>query len=317
MRLNTRFANAHGVGHRWAIGNAGSPDWSAFKANVPSVFATEAHESRSAQYGVVSTADMLRALWAEGWAPVSALEASPRDGDKLGFQKHMVRCRRRDDLGLNANNSFRGDGTFKADHSGAIPELIIVNSFDGSTSVQALGGVFEFVCANGMVVGSRLSEIRVPHRKNIVQGVIEASTEIGRTFKAVMDARAVMRGIELTAPERADFANAAHALRFPVTVDEVTGERKGGSPIAASQLLQPRRRDDARNDLWTVFQVVQEHCIRGGDSAMGPRDQRTGRRGRRVTTREVGGIDQNVRLNRALWSLAEEAATLKGVRLDA
>ena len=315
MRLNTRFANAHGVGHRWTIGNGSNPDWAAFKANVPSVFAVDAHESRSEQYGVVSTADMLRALWKEGWAPVSALEAAPRDSDKLGFQKHMVRCRRQDDLGLNANNSFRGDGTFRADNSGAVPELIIVNSFDGSTSVQMLGGVFEFVCANGMVVGSRFSEIRVPHRKNIVQGVVEAAAETANTFKTVMDTRAVMRGIELTAPERADFAKAAHALRFPVTIDEVTGERSGGSPISHAQLLQPKRHADNRTDLWTTFQVVQEHCIRGGDSAMGPRVN--GRRGRRTTSREVGGIDQNVRLNRALWTLAEEAAGLKGFNLAA
>ncbi|PZQ63316.1 MAG: hypothetical protein DI563_28040 [Variovorax paradoxus] len=33
--------------------------------------------------------------------------------------------------------------------------------------------------------------------------------------------------------------------------------------------------------------------------------------GRRTTTREVQGIDQNVKLNRALWVLAEEMRSLK------
>ena len=33
---------------------------------------------------------------------------------------------------------------------------------------------------------------------------------------------------------------------------------------------------------------------------------------RRVSTREIKGIDQDVRLNRALWTLAEKMAELRG-----
>jgi hypothetical protein len=37
-----------------------------------------------------------------------------------------------------------------------------------------------------------------------------------------------------------------------------------------------------------------------------------GRRVRRVSTRRINGIDQDVRLNRALWQLAAKMAELKG-----
>jgi len=37
-------------------------------------------------------------------------------------------------------------------------------------------------------------------------------------------------------------------------------------------------------------------------------------RPRRVTTRAVNGIDQDVKLNKALWVLAERMAELKGLR---
>jgi len=52
---------------------------------------------------------------------------------------------------------------------------------------------------------------------------------------------------------------------------------------------------------------VQENVIRGGLTA---RTQPTPdqRRGRRVTTREVNGIDADVRLNKALWVLADALA---------
>ena len=51
------------------------------------------------------------------------------------------------------------------------------------------------------------------------------------------------------------------------------------------------------------------HSIKGGLRA---RRYDNGIRGRRVTTREVTGIDQDVKLNRALWQLAEAMAQLKG-----
>jgi hypothetical protein len=69
-----------------------------------------------------------------------------------------------------------------------------------------------------------------------------------------------------------------------------------------------RRYDDRASDLWTTFNAVQENVIRGGITAMGR--NATGQR-RRVTTREVNGIDQNRSLNRALWMLAERMAELK------
>lgn len=54
--------------------------------------------------------------------------------------------------------------------------------------------------------------------------------------------------------------------------------------------------------------VLQENAIRGGLTAWG-RD--ADNRPRRVTARPLNGIDQDVRLNRALWLLGERMARLK------
>jgi hypothetical protein len=80
-------------------------------------------------------------------------------------------------------------------------------------------------------------------------------------------------------------------LRFADADGEVT------TPIAPAQLLAPRRREDTANDLWTTFNVVQENVIKGGLHGVG-RDANNRRR--RVTTRAVNGIDQDVKLNKAL-----------------
>jgi hypothetical protein len=56
--------------------------------------------------------------------------------------------------------------------------------------------------------------------------------------------------------------------------------------------------------LWSTFNVVQENVIRGGLSAMGANH-------RRATTREVRGIDGDIKYNKGLWTLAEELAAYK------
>ena len=92
------------------------------------------------------------------------------------------------------------------------------------------------------------------------------------------------------------------------------GDAEGNvdSPVQAAQLLTARRAEDSdRTNLWTNFNVIQENVIRGG--LRGVRiDTETNRR-RRMTTRGVNGIDQDVKLNRALWTLANRMAELKGV----
>jgi hypothetical protein len=78
---------------------------------------------------------------------------------------------------------------------------------------------------------------------------------------------------------------------------------------APAHLLNPRRRDDAGSDLWSTFNRIQEHVIKGGDRA---RDYTANNgRGRNVRSREVKSISGNVNLNKAVWTLAAQMAELK------
>jgi hypothetical protein len=54
-------------------------------------------------------------------------------------------------------------------------------------------------------------------------------------------------------PARHALANAALKYRF--------GEDH--QPVTVSQLLTPRRREDYSDDLWTVYQRVQENLMKG------------------------------------------------------
>ena len=88
----------------------------------------------------------------------------------------------------------------------------------------------------------------------------------------------------------------------------MTDLRFDDSPVRPDQIIQPRRREDAGQSLWTTYNTIQENMIRGG--LHGQKRNAEGRI-RRSQTRPVNGIDQNVTLNRALWTLAEGMQSLK------
>lgn len=70
-------------------------------------------------------------------------------------------------------------------------------------------------------------------------------------------------------------------------------------PITEEQVLQPRRREDKKDDLWTVYQRLQENLIKGGLSGRNAK-------GKRARTRSVNGIDGDIKLNKALWVMTEK-----------
>ena len=250
---------------------------------APSIFATAAHESRSARYTYVPTSNVLRGLRAEGFMPYMVAQSRARDASKREFTRHMLRLRRQN-----------GEAVVGAE----VPEIILVNSHDGTSSYQMLAGLFRFVCSNGMVtpVGTA-DEIRVHHKGDIVGRVIEGAYEVVKEFDRVQDSANAMKLVTLNEGDRLQFARAALVAKYGET-------ETGGQPITEAQVLLPRRGADVGNDLWRTFNVVQENLILGGISS------RT-TTGRRTSTRAVTGISQNVQLNRNLWTLADAMKQLK------
>ena len=147
------------------------------------------------------------------------------------------------------------------------------------------------------------NDIRIPHKGNIQNDVIEGAFRVLEDFDAVDESTEAMKALRLEPHEEIAFATAALALRFVErAVEEGGGHRP--APVTAAQLTEARRPGDLGHSLWTTFQRVQENVIRGGQPGRGAR-------GRRLQTRPVGSIDRSVNLNRALWVLAEEMRKLK------
>lgn len=258
------------------------------RAAVPSIFATEAHESRSARFAPVPTVTVLDGLRAEGFEPFSAVQAHTRVEGKAEFTKHMVRLRHRS-LSNTAGDSF---------------EIVLVNANDGTSAYQMIPGFFRFVCENGLMTGETFGEVKVRHSGNAIGEVIEGAYYVLQDAPRVAEQVTEWKGTRLQEAEQQALAEAAHVLRFP----KAGNEGAALAPIDPAALLRPRRSADRATDLWTTMNVVQENVVKGGQTGLVRNAE--GRLQRR-TTREVAGIDQSRSLNRALWLLTERMAALK------
>lgn len=244
---------------------------------APSVFAEAAHASRSRRYTYIPTIDIVQGLRREGFEPFMACQARTRTEGKEDFTKHLLRFRHAGQInGAEAN------------------EVILVNSHDGTSSYQMLAGCYRFVCQNGLICGETVEDLRVRHSGDVVGNVIEGAFRVLDEFALVDQSKDVMKQITLRPEQQQAFTRAALQLRYDP--DE-------HAPIEPAQLNQSRRFDDRGPDLWRTFNRVQENLVQGGLQGQSAN-------GRRTTTRQITGVSENVRLNRALWTLAEEMARL-------
>lgn len=143
---------------------------------VPGVFSEEKHESRSERYTYIPTITQLDNLRKEGFQPFFACQTRTRDEGKREHTKHILRLRR--------------EGEIVGEE---VPEIILLNSHDGSSRYQMIPGMFRFVCMNGMVCGQTFGEIRVPHKGDVVGQVIDGEYEVLDIFDGVKESRGEMK----------------------------------------------------------------------------------------------------------------------------
>lgn len=247
---------------------------------APSIFADAPHESRSQRYAYIPTATVLTELRKEGFQPFMVTQTRTRHEDRRDYTKHMIRLRHASQI------NARGEAN----------EIILLNSHDGTSSYQTLAGMFRFVCSNGLVCGDTVADVRVPHKGDVAGQVIEGAYQVLHGFDRALESRESMQAITLDEGEAEVFARAALSLKYD--------DPEKPAPITESQILMPRRFDDRRPDLWSVFNRTQENLTKGGLSGRSAN-------GRRQQTRPVQGIDSDIRLNRALWLLADGLRQLK------
>ena len=246
---------------------------------APSIFAENAMPGVSENYSFLPTIHAVDGLRQSGWQPIWVAEQTVRLESRRGFQKHMIRFQRADLIGRDTEYC---------------PEICLVNSHDRSSAYQLHAGIFRMICGNGLIVADATFErASIRHTGFNPAQVVDASMKVLDSLPQLTDAVESFRARRLTPAESKAFAESAILLRY---------DYLQAAPVSPQRLLEPRRSEDAGNDLWRTYNRVQEGILRGGLKDYS-RCKADGKRHPR--TRAVAGLDENVRLNKALWHLAE------------
>jgi hypothetical protein len=238
------------------------------REQAPTVFATEKLSTLTDKYIQTPTSRVVEDLMNLGWEVTKAQEVKARKNK--GFQKHMV-IFRHPDIMIKGKN---GDD--------AQPQILLTNSHDGKNAFNFRVGLFRFVCENGLVISDAdFSNVSIRHINYTFESLQAQVNELISKLPGLVDKINLFKSTTLTEQQMVDFATKAVGLRNKATVNIM-------------DVLNAERDADQGNDLWAVFNRVQEKIINGGYGY--------GRKNRKA--RSIKNFQQDIKVNEELFELA-------------
>lgn len=234
------------------------------RQRVPAIFTKTPSPKVSDRYSFADSEYYLQKFIDADWFIHSARQVS-----KSEYAPHQVVLRNKDIATV-------GD---------LLPQLIFTNSHNGIKKMTMDTGIYRLVCSNGLVVPTSITQsLSIKH---IDLGDSTTDTIVNSFYEKIpiiMNNIDRMRNKILTNDEIDNFTYNALQIRFTNAVG-----------ININDVVKPLRLEDNSDDLWTVFNVVQEKLIRGGIQLPSKRH-----------SRPINNFVNDNNINTKLWELAEQ-----------
>ena len=253
---------------------------------APAAFATTKHERLTDRYMPLHTSSLLPVLADYGYSPVQAAQKRSRKAS-AEHSAHMLAFARTIDTDF-AQGDIR-------------PEIILYNSHDGSGSVKLFAGAFRFICSNGIVAGDGFQS-RLYHNKSAMLGFEDMLRNTVANLPAMMERINALRSVQLSSATAYEMAKRSVNTRW----DMFDAQQKGVYAIekTITDVLAVNRNEDNYTDAFTVFNRIQESVIRGKTFIKSVTEATP--YGSIRKARPVNSVKENIRINGALWNIAEE-----------
>jgi hypothetical protein len=250
------------------------------KSKAPSIFTSTAAQGVSEKYTHIPTSNVIEDMDLLGWKVVDAKEVKARKG--IGFQKHLLVFRNEDVV----INGADGDTVF--------PQILLTNSHDGKNSFTFTAGLFRIICENGLVVSTeQFEDVKMRHMGYTFEELQEQIKGMVERLPLTVESMNKMKQIEMSQDAAIEFARKAVATRFNENEIE-------NISVDINTLLAPTRKEDKGNDLWSVFNVVQEKILDGDfNYTFGVKVRKA---------RKIKNFSQDLKINKELFNLALEYA---------
>lgn len=178
----------------------------------------------------------------------------------------------------------------------AYPRVIITNSHDGFHSFKFMIGLYRLVCSNGLIIATQefanVSIRHINYEFEELRRIVAQAIEATRKNVEVMNA---MQETTLTAEQKADFATKAVAIRKGVKAEDKMPKL---TEEDVEDILSPVRDEDKGDDLWSVYNVLQEKMMKG-DFHFGKTKLGKNRKARPIT-----GAAKDIEVNQKLFETA-------------
>lgn len=262
---------------------------------APAAFTQTKSPDMTDRYAQVDTLRAIEILRGYGYVPVQAAQKRSRKEGSSKYAQHMIAFAHK----WNLLDSDR-------------PEIIAYNSHNGKSSLKLFGGFFRGICSNGLVAGDGYQG-KLRHLHTTVSNFEDLIEDTAATLPKMSDRISRMKNVRLYSRDALDFAYNAMTLRWEMLPESHgEGHLRGAyaDSYTGSSILTTRRVEDVRDDLWTVFNKVQENLIRGGAQVISFSDRN--KYGKRRTARPVASVEESIRVNRGLWDMAEKLLEVAG-----
>lgn len=208
----------------------------------------------SDKYVLANTATVINDMRRLGWMPVKAAQRAARKKSGNKYSYHMVAFQNPDVVIFHTEEGK--DGTQKI--VDCYPQIILTNSHDGQNCFKFMVGLFRLVCSNGLVVATeQFANIRIRHINYSFEELVTTINSLVDALPSYLDTVNEMKERILTDEEKTNLVN--DVLRIKRNDEEFVA-----TPETVQEMLLPVRPADAGDDLFSVFNVLQEKIIRGG-----------------------------------------------------
>ena len=250
----------------------------------PVAFSETPSNEVSKHYTHIPTNRVIDDMEKLGWGVIDAKQVKARKRATQGFQKHML-VFRHPDLMVEGKD---GDDVW--------PQIIMTNSHDGKNSFTFQAGMYRFVCSNGLVIADQeFGKMKIRHMGYDFEALRKTIGEMVEKLPLTVESMNKFKGTELTQPQKYDLARKAIATRFKLQkgqkVDQVY-------KIDLDKVLKPVRKEDAGDDLWSVFNLVQEKVVEGDFEYVSGVKMRK--------ARKIKNFKQDLDVNQKLFEIAKE-----------
>lgn len=194
-------------------------------------------QRQSQKEGYVDTLDAVRSLQKEGWQLHGVQEQKDRKTRKT--LSHTLQMRHPDFALRNAKGNTE-----------SVASMTITNSSTGNRPLEASLGTYRLVCSNGLIAHDRYATESIEHSIGSLLNLDERMARLNRHAEIILQEFNKLKQKDLTPDQIKTFATEAAKLRY---------REAELSDINIDDLLAVHRPEDAGNDMWSVYNRVQEN----------------------------------------------------------